>query len=563
MPISGEYTWSETNDTIEVVIPLKGVSPKKVDVFTACNILKVSYAPFLLDLNLYHEINEDKSRAVLKNGTLKICLFKKDAGQLWKCLCFEGTKDEIRQRRSKALKERDEQVRQRMEKVASKKVEEERMVFQQHMALEERERQRLDDIKANEKKNAENAMYDTFTRKQLQATKHNAKLTTTEKQESEVLQLPAGVSTDTDTALLNQDLPQDCSEEVDGNISELDNNNDMLPPPRNVVQSTFKHTPRLFKTPSRESTIKQEQEFIMKNRSNLKKNVLLNSVDIGDADPVWLNSKGDEFYSKGDFCSAINAYSEALNADETMVHTLGNRAACYLHLREGSCCIKDCLAVLKMNESIDAHFDMDVEKKQFRKSTHIRLALAYCLVDEYESGMKHFTIAQELDESDEVALESIQYLETLMEATQWKTKADESFASGDLAKANECYSTALTVDPTLTKALMNRAACHLAMDNCSDCIDDRTLALSQCKQKHCNPSLLAAILFPKPNVQRKWIVTLLCRRAAARQQLGKDYQGAIADLEEAKQIIRPSDDIDLGAVEKSIECLKKERMMVA
>ena len=209
-----------------------------------------------------------------------------------------------------------------------------------------------------------------------------------------------------------------------------------------------------------------------------------------------------------------------------------------------------------MNESIDEHFDTDVEKKQFRKSTHIRLALAYCLVDEYESGMKHFTIAHEIDECDEVAMESIQYLETLMEATQWKTKADESFASGDLAKANECYSTALTVDPTLTKALMNRAACHLAMDNCSDCIDDCTLALSQCKkQKHQNPSLLAAILFPKPNVQRKWIVTLLCRRAAARQQLGKDYQGALADLEEAKQTIRPSDDIDLGAVEKSIACL--------
>ena len=64
-------------------------------------------------------------------------------------------------------------------------------------------------------------------------------------------------------------------------------------------------------------------------------------------------------------------------------------------------------------------------------------------------------------------------------------------------------------------------------------------------------------------MQRKWIVTLLCRRAAARQQLGKDYQGALADLEEAKQTVRPSDDIDLGAVEKSIECLKKERMMVA
>ena len=251
-----------------------------------------------------------------------------------------------------------------------------------------------------------------------------------------------------------------------------------------------------------------------------------------------------------------------MNGDETMVHTLGNRAACFLHLREGSSCINDCLAVLKMNEWTEAHFDTDSEKEQFRKTTHIRLALAYCLVDEYENGMKHFTIAHELDDSDEVAIESIQYLATLIEATQWKTEADQSFASGDLAKAKECYSKALTADPTLTKALMNRAACHLAMNNCSDCIDDCTLALSQCKKlKHQNSSPLGAILFPKPNVQRKWIVTLLCRRAAAKQQLGKDCQGALADLEEAKHTVRPNDDIDVEAVEKSIACLKKDIMM--
>jgi hypothetical protein len=46
-------------------------------VFTASTILKVSYAPFLLDLNLLKEIDEDDSRAVLRNGTLKISLAKK------------------------------------------------------------------------------------------------------------------------------------------------------------------------------------------------------------------------------------------------------------------------------------------------------------------------------------------------------------------------------------------------------------------------------------------------------------------------------------------------------
>ena len=97
MPISGEYTWIEADGHVEVKIPLKGVSPKKVDVFTASTILKVSYAPYQIDLNLHQEINEDDSKAVLKNGTLTIRLAKK-IRQPWNQLCFEGTKDETKHR---------------------------------------------------------------------------------------------------------------------------------------------------------------------------------------------------------------------------------------------------------------------------------------------------------------------------------------------------------------------------------------------------------------------------------------------------------------------------------
>jgi len=161
MPVSGEYTWSESDGCIEIAIPLKGVSAKKVDVFTASTILKVSYPPFLVDLNLHDEIDEDSSRAVLENGTLKIRLSKRKVGR-WGRPQFEGKKEEINQRRRMALQERDERTQREMEKVSQKKVEEERMVFRKHMALGEKERQRLDDIKSTQKKDAEDAMHDAF-----------------------------------------------------------------------------------------------------------------------------------------------------------------------------------------------------------------------------------------------------------------------------------------------------------------------------------------------------------------------------------------------------------------
>jgi hypothetical protein len=35
MPLKGEYTWSEKKDQVKLVIPLKGVSASKVDIFGA------------------------------------------------------------------------------------------------------------------------------------------------------------------------------------------------------------------------------------------------------------------------------------------------------------------------------------------------------------------------------------------------------------------------------------------------------------------------------------------------------------------------------------------------
>jgi tetratricopeptide (TPR) repeat protein len=213
-----------------------------------------------------------------------------------------------------------------------------------------------------------------------------------------------------------------------------------------------------------------------------------------------------------------------------------------------------------MNEAIEAHFDTVHEQAQFRTETHIRLAFAFCLLEEYENAMEHFAKAQSENlkdkKTDEVAIQGMRHLEIFIEANRWKVNADECFAEGHLGRANELYSNALSVDPTHTKARMNRAACHLLMKNYAACIGDCEIALSQCKRTGSDSGLVSAMLLPKPSVQRKWIVALLCRRAAAKE-LGKDFQGALEDLEEARKTIHPTDDIDIETVEKSLERFKK------
>eukprot|EP00984_Skeletonema_dohrnii_P010576 scaffold4123_cov91-Skeletonema_dohrnii-CCMP3373.AAC.1 len=409
MPLSSEYTWSETTETVTISVPLKGVSHKTVDILTLNNILKVNYKPYLLDLNLFQDIVEDKSKAILKDGVLSIRLMKKKS-QLWGQLCFIGSKSEIAARREKSMTLRDERTERQKEMAAARKVDEERMMLREHMALEEKDRQRMDDIKEKERKHAEDEMFDTFS----------------------ILRQ------------VKKDLVED---------------NVYSPPPiRESVQLSFRHTPRLFKTPLRQSTRKREEEFIIKNRSKLRDNALLVDTDVSNVDPTWLTSKGDEFYQRGDIGSAINAYSEALNADSTMVETLIARAACYLDIRDAERCHTDCMAALKLSDSIETRFETDEARLLFQKKLLMTLGMAYCMKTEHDKALELFRSVLQLDKSDHDAPRNIRYLETLMQVADLKAKADKNFSMGSLEEAKENYSKAEKLDPGHIQVLMNRSA---------------------------------------------------------------------------------------------------------
>ena len=102
MPIKGEYTWTEKSDCLVVRVPLKGVSPKKVDIFCTENILKVNFVPYLVDILLHASVDSLKHKAIVKEGYLEIKLLKKVPG-LWGVLeCQVDAKDELVEKRTGA-----------------------------------------------------------------------------------------------------------------------------------------------------------------------------------------------------------------------------------------------------------------------------------------------------------------------------------------------------------------------------------------------------------------------------------------------------------------------------
>ncbi len=136
MFVKGTYSWTQCESSIDISIPLKGTSPKLVDVLLTETYLKVSFRPFLLEIDLLHCVDDRKSKALIKDGTLLIHLIKSGSASIvtWDCLEFEGAKQMIAERRVAALTKREKAVREMHEKAKQRKVDDQRMTLRHQVS---------------------------------------------------------------------------------------------------------------------------------------------------------------------------------------------------------------------------------------------------------------------------------------------------------------------------------------------------------------------------------------------------------------------------------------------
>lgn len=76
MPIAPKYVWEETEDGLEVQVALSGVSKSSADVSATDVMLKVNVPPYLLIIDILHEVDEAKSVATLNGEGVSFKLVK-------------------------------------------------------------------------------------------------------------------------------------------------------------------------------------------------------------------------------------------------------------------------------------------------------------------------------------------------------------------------------------------------------------------------------------------------------------------------------------------------------
>ena len=165
MPLTGDYSWTERNESVTVKIPLKGVSPAKVDIFVTSKLLKVNYAPYLVEVLLHGAINEKKHKAMVKDGVLNMILLKVEPGK-WGQLAEGGVdnKDAFQQKKKDAMLEHEKVEVLSAEERKERRLKDEKFALRKQMAIDSEERDRLDRVKAEEKRTEEAAMYETFAK---------------------------------------------------------------------------------------------------------------------------------------------------------------------------------------------------------------------------------------------------------------------------------------------------------------------------------------------------------------------------------------------------------------
>lgn len=568
MPITGQYTWEQDVNTLQLKIPLKGTKPALVDIYATEFLVKINFAPHLVHIDLFAGVDDNSGTARVKNGVLTLKIDKRNPG-LWDDIAATGDKKTLKERRIKSVDDKTRREQELIEKRREKRTETERTQLRKQMGLEETERNAIENLKAEEKEQAEEQVYATFAKIKREEAEAAAKQQA-KKDEVALAELKAALGPMADDHIDFDDIDVDSDEEVaedkssgseDDDMPGLENGMeempveeeeedlDFIPDPRASSKLNFKFTPRLFPTPLRESKRTEEGDWISKNRSHLKTHPhFMNNKavmekldgDITERDPTWLKGKGDDFYRSQDYLSAINAYSTALEVAPTMSNVLSNRAACYLCLGKLQECIDDTSDAMSHlpNEKDVAPYPSEMAAWQKLKiRLYVRRGTAQCQRGSYEKGLSDYNTAMVMSPDDQSIQYDVKRITILCRCNELKADGDKHFAAQELDRAVAAYSEALELDGGFVSCVSNRATCYLAMGNAAKCIEDCTQALDLLRVR-ANPNAMLPT-GPVPAVgstkRRQWVLKTLVRRGTAHSSLSK-FAAAVEDFRDAVKL---------------------------
>ncbi|XP_070828893.1 dynein axonemal assembly factor 4 [Chaetodon trifascialis] len=405
-----DYSWTQTESTVYISVPLKGAKVAKVDIMCTDEYLKVNFSPYLFEAFLFEPVDDVRSTAKVGSGVAVISLPKR-TNQVWEHLTITtNDKEKKKEVRERALLKYQEKLSSESRSKAEKQHAEKKYALETMMKLEKEERDSIQKMKDTEREKT-TAELAAWQLRQREKTAEEAQLKL-QRQRDHQNELKA----------VTQKQENGCS---GGGKVRLDQRGDSeaksmkkqvdLPAPRlgGNIQVTF--TPRVFPTALRESRVPEEEEWLRK-QAEARRAVNADIDELKDLKDTernadWLKDKGDKCFTAGDYLGAVNAYNLALRLNRTIPALYSNRAACHLKLRNLHKAIED------SSQALDLLTPPVAANAAARTRAHVRRGSAFCQLQLYAEGLQDYEAALKINPYNEELQADTQRIRDVIQGT--------------------------------------------------------------------------------------------------------------------------------------------------
>ncbi|KAI7802629.1 dyslexia susceptibility 1 candidate gene 1 protein, partial [Triplophysa rosa] len=379
-----DYTWTQSESTVYISVPLKGIKTTNVDVICTDEYLKVSFPPFLFEAFLFGEIDEEKSEAKIGSGVAVFTLQKKKH-EVWEKLFTTLDKDRQRQMREQAIVKVQNKAEEKSKAKATRIQQEKKFALETMMKLEKEERERIQKMKDEEclRATAELEVWRETQRKPAEETQKRSSSTTRHNKPDHQKTERGNVTP------ARKPLHNTANTATDQKNSKQKSKD--LPAPRSAGCIQISFTPRVFPTALRESRVPEEEEWLMKQAEARRAadSQLDELKDLTDEErnPDWLKEKADKFFLARNYQAAVNAYSLAVKLNRKIPALFSNRAACHLKMRNLHKAVEDSSRALELlTPAVPANAPA-------RLKAHVRRGTAFCELELYVEGLQDYQAA--------------------------------------------------------------------------------------------------------------------------------------------------------------------------
>ncbi|XP_066149155.1 dynein axonemal assembly factor 4-like [Euwallacea fornicatus] len=329
-----DFIWKQSLNKVILCVPLHNVPSCKVDVFTSPQYLKLTFETFFFEAILLKAINVSQS---ICTKTWKYVIFdlQKECEEMWDSLEVQGlTKEEKMKLKIRLIDEEHQRVQNKFQEKLNLKAELKRVAVNEQIKLDTRVRGKIEEIKKRAEKDALG---------DLNAWKEEVEL----KPNSDKIVEIAEDNNEQYGVAIMRSAQQTNKPKL--RLYRESKKLDPIPKSRNIQSLQILFTPREFPTPSRESRLEEENEFLIK-QAEARKSTGFYDKDLRpeEKNPQYLLAKAKEFKKHQNYLGAISALSFAIKLSPQFVDLYFERSEVHILVGNFSRAVDDCSKALSL-----------------------------------------------------------------------------------------------------------------------------------------------------------------------------------------------------------------------